>query len=181
MRVFVGIPLSEIESIRDRLHQHALIQECLRPSRLEGHITLKAPQTIADTKDWVKAVKAAVAGFETFDVTLTNTLFITPFTLALAVSAPVALYRLCHHLASELAPYNSEPPTHEGEDFLPHLTIGRSTKLISPTERTAILQLCRSQLPLPDTRKARMVRLYGREDQALEYEIVEDIPLNGSS
>jgi hypothetical protein len=155
MRVFVGIPLSEIESIRDRLHQHALIQECLRPSRLEGHITLKAP--------------------------LTNTLFITPFTLALAVSAPVALYRLCHHLASELAPYNSEPPTHEGEDFLPHLTIGRSTKLISPTERTAILQLCRSQLPLPDTRKARMVRLYGREDQALEYEIVEDIPLNGSS
>jgi 2'-5' RNA ligase len=138
MRVFVGLPAPpEFARKIEKIHQSQY--PMLRLSRLEFHITLKAPQEVQNLDEWVKAAFAACINFSAPKITIEK-VFINPFNLCLEVRKQ-PLVDLQDSLVRALKPYNSPGITlHEKETFIPHITIGRSNKPIPPRERKELLQ-----------------------------------------
>ncbi len=168
MFVFPGVPINrELTNLIAPLVLHPEFEKRLRSTRMELHITLKAPQDIADEarSEWVMAAKQAMAGARMAKFTITGLGFITTSTLALYID-PRPLLPLHNGLVTALKPYSdSASALHEGEQYQPHITIGRATRgPLDALQRRQVLEELRPMAPPTGTFKATIVRLYGRDE-----------------
>jgi 2'-5' RNA ligase len=183
MRVFVAIPLSkELGGVVEQIARMPLFREYLRLSRIEPHITLKAPQVIPS--DAINTWKNTAAGTIQCDppqrLNLKELFFITPTTLCLRIES-TTLHHLLSLLTKNLGKYDTpDIIAHEGVNFIPHITIGRAIKPITPSKQKQILQKL-NPLTKPETITAPTARLYGLESLNEGYKTLQDIPFNGSS
>lgn len=178
MYALIAIPIPRhLQEQIEPLRAEPVFQKLLRPSRIELHITLKAPQQIADlNKDtWLNSARKACKGFSAIDLNITGLNFITTTVLALDVD-PAALLPLHQSVTEHLEKYNDGAYTlHEGERFRPHITIGRAIRgPLNAAERAQILEKLTPLIKL-QSHQARLVRLYGRDEGA--YRPLLDIKL----
>lgn len=176
MRVFVAIPVeSQLDAKINPLHTHKLFAANMRPSHIEPHITLKAPQEVSDIKPWAFAARGAISAWHPAQVRPTKVDFITPHTLALFLE-PTPLAGLESALAGALAAYNTpDIELHEGSGYHPHVTIGRSDRKFTPVEQAQLINLAESYLRPYPRLDITKVRLYGHDGH--RYYPLEDIEL----
>lgn len=180
--MFVGIPLlHEYGESFIRLSFCPEFKRCLRLSHIEPHITLKAPQEVSEEElpQWRDAASQIVSRFDEKTIKVDGSFFITPFTLALeAESKPLCSLHL--DLVSGLRRFNSPGIlSHEGEDFVSHITVGRATKSVDQTDRKALTDEC-SRIIKPRTLRINKVRLFIRRSLQEGYETMEDVALKSS-
>lgn len=182
MRVFVGIPL---------LHQYGQpflrlsfcdgFKRNLRLSHIEPHMTLKAPQDIDERQlaEWRAAVHRTAQSFKPVRISISESFFITPVTLALnAETKPLCPIHLA--LMNSMESFNSSGVIyHEGNDFIAHVTVGRAVRRLEQSDRKTLVSEC-DQIIKPYEIMVNKIRLYIRRDIEQGYETLEDIDFNDS-
>ena len=127
MYVLPAIPIPrQLEEKIAPMRQTEVFHKLLRPSRMELHITLKAPQIISNAqKDaWVDAAQATCEQFSSVELEITSLGFLTSTVLALYIESK-SLMELHDALAKALEQYNSPARgLHEGKQYQPHLRSG---------------------------------------------------------
>lgn len=178
MYVLVALPIpARIQDQISLLQQSQIFKKHLRSPRMEAHITLKAPQDIRPEQlnEWVREAETAI---KTGAITIESDglSFITTGTLAISIKNNPGLDTLHSRLADKLSRFNSPGISiHEGDQFSPHISIGKAGNLLPPAVRKEIIE----SLQMPSIRfESKIVRLYARE--AAGYRPVKDI-FTGSS
>lgn len=169
MYVLAAIPIQRTLAAKIApLQCHKAFTKSLQPSRMELHVTLKAPQDISDDlkNKWMEAAQMAYANFSSVELKITGLDFITTTVLALYID-PKPLVPLHNALTSALQPYNSPADgLHEGERYQPHITIGRALRgPLDTAQRRLVLEKLTLLAPMGGFRVG-IVRLYGRDEQA---------------
>jgi len=118
MKLFIGIVPPE-----DIYHAILNIQNQFGDNRVEPHITLCAPVTPIDDKEWLKVAEVVAWQFDPFTVELPATGFCGNRVLFIDIKSE-GIYPLQNQLSSALK--NFEPPSPKAHNkYHPHLTLGR--------------------------------------------------------
>ncbi|HSX41033.1 MAG TPA: 2'-5' RNA ligase family protein [Candidatus Saccharimonadales bacterium] len=175
MRVFIAIPVAnQLNSKIEVFHAQPLFQQNMRPSHVEPHITLKAPQIVDDVQQWMATATEAIRGHAPLSIKGIKIDFITPHTLALFLE-PDPLQDLQRSLATALAAYNSAGIDRHEVNFHPHVTIGRSDHRFNTPQQGELIRLAESFLEPYPTLQLNLVRLYAHDGH--RYYGIKDIKL----
>lgn len=172
MKFFVGlIPPKDIYN-----HLQA-IQNRYGDNRLEPHITLRAPVTVVDEKEWIGKIVTTAAAFEPFQVALTGTGNFGKRVLYVQVIAE-ALQRFYHTLVPQLEPFELTESNKVRGDYYPHLTLGRTWCGFTAEDFTNMKQLAEVYLLHGNISfMAESVRIYHKSGNHGRYQAFKDIEL----
>lgn len=174
MIVLIGLPLQrKYDAEMRRLQDNPLFPKVLRPSRLELHVTLKAPQEIDDAAIWIDEVSQKLKGATAATAKVTRIDFINSTSLVVFLDHQ-DLQRLHDPLIGDT------PEFYEGEGFDPHITIGRASHPVTPEVKRQAAELYKNDPLTGSEIEFRIVRLYGRETRNDRYRALKDIELSGS-
>jgi len=121
MKFFVGIVPPE-----DIYNEVAGIQRKFGDNRLEPHITLRPPVTVAEEVAWTKAIQQVCGSFYPFVIELPSTDYFGKRVLFINTISN-KLHDLHHSLSEAIKPYEKpEVNKHKDQKYHPHLTLGRS-------------------------------------------------------
>jgi 2'-5' RNA ligase len=172
MKFFVG--LVPPEDIYEHLES---IQKRYGDNRLEPHITLRAPVTVLNEKEWVGTIVSKAAEFEPFHVSLPGTGNFGKRVLYVEVNAE-ALEKFYTELIPKLKPFEAAGPDKENETFHPHLTLGRAWCGFTAEDFKNMRTLADQYLSAANISfLAKTIRIYHKPDPHSRYQTYRDIPI----
>jgi 2'-5' RNA ligase len=181
MRVLVGIPVEDVvaEPLQE-LADSTLFKNSMRLSRMEPHITLKAPQEVDNISEWQQKAMRACRDAKRSSVQATSIGFLTPFTFCIFLKCP-ELHALQYKVADALTQYNHpDVGLYEKELFNAHITLGRTAIKLDKVAENQLIELARRTFrPLPQF-EVNTIRLYGQVTPP-EYSALADINLSDNS
>ncbi|BCB03535.1 2'-5' RNA ligase family protein [Bacillus sp. KH172YL63] len=150
---------------------------------VEPHITLKAQGGLTPDEKWMEAVQRVCEGFTPFPASLEEPKYFGDTILYLSVNSN-NLHRLHQKIVQAISPTEEEIQQYfEGNDFVPHLTLGKehygrnitdglSHQQLKEMENAAPLDLA----PYPEF-EVNFIRVYVLNLDKQKYEKYIDIPL----
>jgi hypothetical protein len=144
-----------------------LVEQNLRSSRLERHVTIVPPFWHNNLEQVNKLMRAS----PTSGIYLhpSDVKFLTPGALAIVFEKqPV------ENLLSHFQRLNNR-------EIMPHVTIARQKGTLDTAKRQQILDLAKKDFGDLGIFRAETLRLYGRDNQSEPYRTMVDIRLSGSS
>ncbi|WP_198162634.1 2'-5' RNA ligase family protein [Halobacillus mangrovi] len=177
MQYFIGIVPSKeyirkVREFRQQWSRHS-INEVVEP-----HITLKAQGGLTEDRRWLKKVREICDDFEPFHLSLDQPRFFGDDILYLSVKSQ-PLYLLHERMVREISPTDEIIKSYfELDDFVPHLTLGKTTYGLTKLELQDMAKLAENELTPFPTFEVRFVRVY-QEVEENQYRKYMDITLNG--
>ena len=178
MQYFIGIVPSEEykEKLIDFQHKWKNNQIC---DVVEPHITLKAQGGLTPDEKWLSKVKGVCNNFQSFQITLDQPKFFGDDILYLSASSN-ELDKLHNSIVRVVSPSEALIKKYfELEDFVPHMTLGKSNYGLSKKELKEMGELAEKELSPFPTFDVRFVRVYLEIDPN-KYIKYLDIPLNNN-
>jgi len=171
MLYFIGIvPPPQIHSTI------AGIQNQYGNNRIEPHITLRHPFTPVDEEEWLSKASEVISGFIPFTIQLPGTGNFGSRVLYISVKSE-QLNNLYHGLIPALSPFEPEEKK-RGEEFHPHLTLGRTWCGFSKEDFAAMRKLADEYLKKePVLFEVNFVRIYYKPDPKKGYQMFKDVGL----
>lgn len=174
MKYFIGVvPDDEIyNTVFD-------IQKKFGDNRLEPHITIRPPVTVADQTQWTEAIERVCANFSPFQIQLPATGNFGKRVLFIDVLSQ-ELSELHNQLLKVIKPFE-QPDLNEEENqsYHPHLTLGRSWCGFTKEDFAQMKILADSFLSnRPVSFIARSIRIYHKPSGNKRYETLKDVSLN---
>ncbi|MEJ7677482.1 MAG: 2'-5' RNA ligase family protein [Segetibacter sp.] len=155
------------------------IQKKFGDNRLEPHITIRPPVTVADETQWINAIEMACTDFSPIQIQLPATgnfgkrvLFIDVFSKELS--------DLHYKLLKAVKPFE-QPEVNEkdNQSYHPHLTLGRSWCGFTKEDFAQMKTLADNFLSQrPASFIARSIRIYHKPPGNKRYETLKDILLD---
>lgn len=174
MKYFIGVVPEE------KIYNTVLnIQKKFGDNRLEPHITVRPPVTVADQTQWIKAIEMICADFSPFQIQLPATGNFGKRVLFIDVLSK-DLSNLHNQLLKAVEPFE-QPEASQKEDKLyhPHLTLGRSWCGFTKEDFAQMKMLAddflfRDQVSFI----AEFIRIYHKPSGNNRYQILKDLPLS---
>ncbi|MGE6489227.1 2'-5' RNA ligase family protein [Paenisporosarcina sp. NPDC076898] len=144
---------------------------------VEPHITLKAQGGLSPDEEWLGKVREVCHNFQPFQITLDQPMLFGDDILYLSANSE-ELFELHRSIVQEVSPSKDLIKKYfELEDFVPHLTLGKTTYGLSKLELIDMKELAEKELSPFPTFDVRFVRVY-QEIETNKYIKYLDIPLN---
>ncbi|WP_404451799.1 2'-5' RNA ligase family protein [Virgibacillus necropolis] len=144
---------------------------------VEPHITLKAQGGLTTDEKWQSKVKGVCDNFPSFQLTLDKPMFFGDDILYLSATSN-ELYKLHKSIVREISPSNDLIKKYfELDDFVPHMTLGKTNYGLSKKELREMEKLAEKELSPFPTFEVRFLRVY-QEIETNKYIKYIDIPLN---
>lgn len=143
---------------------------------VEPHITLKAQGGLTPDEKWLSKVKAVCHNFQSFQITLDKPMFFGEDIIYLSATSN-ELFNLHKSIVGEVSPSNDLIKQYfELDDFVPHMTLGKTNYGLSKKELRDMRNLAEKELSPFPTFEVRFVRVY-QEIEPNKYIKYLDIPL----
>lgn len=143
---------------------------------VEPHITLKAQSGLNPDEKWLSKVKKVCYNFQPFQITLDKPMFFGDEILYLSATSN-ELYKLHKSIVREISPSNDLIKKYfELDDFVPHMTLGKTNYGLSKKELRDMEKLAEKELSPFPIFEVRFVRVY-QEIETNKYIKYLDIPL----
>jgi 2'-5' RNA ligase len=144
---------------------------------VEPHITLKAQGGLTPDEDWLSKVREVCQNFKPFQITLDQPMFFGTDILYLSANSK-ELIELHRRIVQAVSPSKDLIQKYfELDDYVPHLTIGKTTYGLSKLELIDMKELAEKKLSPFPTFDVRFVRVY-QEIETNKYIKYIDFPLN---
>lgn len=176
MQYFIGIvpPLEYMEKIKyfqKKWKSNGVVNV------VEPHITLKAQGGLTPDLRWIDNIEILCRDFQPFRITLTEPKFFGDYVLYLSMESQ-ALYQLHNKIVQLINPSTQLIKKYfELEDFVPHLTLGKTYFGMASNELNEMaIEAQRLLTPYP-TFDVNQIRVY-QEIEPLKYIPYKDIALN---
>jgi 2'-5' RNA ligase len=176
LQYFIGVVPPEsykkkVELFRSRWENHRINKA------VEPHITLKAQGGLTPDEEWITKVKEVCESFPTFDMTIGKPKFFIDNILYLSIEAE-QLSVLHEKIVRAINPSSKLIKQYfELDDFVPHMSLGKTFYGMSKQELIDMAQLAEEELTPYPTFKVDYIRIY-REVEPQLYEEYMDIPLS---
>lgn len=173
MKFFIGIvPPEEIyTAVAD-------IQKRFGDNRLEPHITVRPPVTVAEESGWIRAVEHVCSSFSPIRIDLPSTGFFGKRVLFIDVSSKM-LTQLHYLLIDAIQPFEKpEAKKNESTGYHPHLTLGRLWCGFTKDDFVKMKKLADAFLTNSNSFSAYSVRVYYKPSPNGRYSLKKDIPLS---
>ncbi|MBH0229091.1 2'-5' RNA ligase family protein [Halobacillus yeomjeoni] len=143
---------------------------------VEPHITLKAQGGLTADKKWLGKVKEVCLNTKPFDIKIDKTRFFGEDILYLSLSSK-QLSILHYNIVSAVAPPKELIEKYfELDNFIPHMTLGKTTYGLSKQELRDMARLAEKEISPYPTINVDFVRIY-QEIEPNKYVKFEDVPL----
>lgn len=155
------------------------IQKKFGDNRLEPHITIRPPVTVAEQTQWIEAIEMVCADFSPFHIRLPATGNFGKRVLFIDVLSK-ELSELHYQLLKAIKPFE-QPEVNEKENrsYHPHLTLGRLWCGFTKEGFAQMKMLSDDFLSRsPVSFIAKSVRIYHKPSGNKRYETLKDIILN---
>ena len=147
---------------------------------VEPHITLKAQGGLTPDEKWLSKVKEVCTNFNSFQITLGKPMFFGEDILYLSATSN-ELCKLHKSIVREISLSNDLIKKYfELDDFVPHMTLGKTNYGLSKKELKEMGELAGKELSPFPTFEVRVVRVY-QEIEPNVYRKYVDIPLKSCS
>ncbi|TYS70487.1 2'-5' RNA ligase family protein [Sutcliffiella horikoshii] len=176
MKYFIGIvPREEyktrITEFRDKWKNNSI------SDIVEPHITLKAQGGLTQDEKWISIVKEICYKTSPFQITLAKPMFFGEEILYLSTTSK-ELYTLHERILRKVAPPSDLIEKYfELDNYVPHLTIGKTAYGLTKQELINMANLAEIELAPFPTFEVTSVRIY-QESAPNRYIKYLDIPLN---
>lgn len=179
MQYFIGIVPSDEYKMKLIDFQHKWKNNRITDV-VEPHITLKAQGGLTNDEKWISKVKGVCSNFQFFQITLDKPMFFGEDILYLSAAISNELYKLHKSIVREISPSNDIIKKYfELDDFVPHMTLGKTNYGLSKKELRDMGKLAENELSPFPTFEVRFVRVY-QEIEPNKYIKYLDIPLNNT-
>ena len=143
---------------------------------VEPHITLKAQGGLTSDEKWLSKVTVVCHNFQSFKISLDKPMFFGEDILYLSAQSS-ELFNLHKSIVGEISPSNELIKRYfELDDFVPHMTLGKTHYGLSKKELIDMGNLAEKELSPFPTFEVRFVRVY-QEIEPNKYIKYVDIPL----
>lgn len=143
---------------------------------VEPHITLKAQGGLTPDKSWFDALETMCREFPPFRITLTEPKFFGDYVVYLSMESP-KLFQLHNKIVRLINPSEELIKKYfELEDFIPHLTLGKTYFGMNSNELNEMAKEAHRLLTPYPTFEVNKIRVY-QEIEPLKYITFKDIEL----
>ncbi len=175
MQFFIGIVPPEEYKQKVIEFQHKWINNTITDV-VEPHITLKAQGGLTEDKKWLNNVKNICCTTEPFQISLGEPMFFGEDILYISARSH-ELHGLHRRIVGEIAPSRHLIKKYfELEDFVPHMTLGKTTYGLTKQELIEMSKLAEEELSPFPAFDVNFIRVY-QEIEQNKYRKLEDIPL----
>ncbi|MDB5245651.1 MAG: 2-5 ligase [Segetibacter sp.] len=176
MKFFIGIVPPE-----NIYHTVLNIQQQFGDNRLEPHITLRPPVTVAHKEQWEQAIEEVASSFTPINIELPGTGYFGNRVLFIDVVAE-QLGKLYGVVTKAIKPFEQPDLREQGNQiYHPHLTLGR--KWCGFTSQDFVkMKLLADEFLIGKQMgfTANFIRIYHKPLPHGQYEPMKDIPLNAT-
>ncbi|WP_337017974.1 2'-5' RNA ligase family protein [Oceanobacillus massiliensis] len=144
---------------------------------VEPHITLKAQGGLTPDKEWIIKVKEICNNCSPFTISVNKPTFFGEDILYLSATSN-ELYKLHLNVVEKISPSDDLIKKYfELDDFIPHMTLGKTYFGLSKQELQEMAKLAEEELSPYPTIEVNFIRIY-QEVEPLKYVKYLDIPLS---